>query len=256
MERAKPLNACAELEQDTVLHLAATLPAGDHATFILSGAAPEPVRQSEFPRRELYRETSCDRALDIVIASLVILFVLPLMVACSLLVLVSSPGPLLFRQSRIGRGGREFTCLKFRTMVCDADRVIEQILQADGAAQSQWSSVQKIHCDPRVTSVGRLLRRYCLDELPQLFNVLAGDMSVVGPRPIVTSEIVRYGESFGDYCSVKPGLTGLWQVSGRHSLPYDERVRLDCEYARSKSVAVDLLILWRTVPIVMFGLNE
>jgi exopolysaccharide production protein ExoY len=256
MERAKPVNACADLEQETVLQLGATLPADDHSTFILSGASAEPVRQLQFQARARFRETAYDRALDILIASLVILFVLPLMIACSLVVLLSSPGPLLFRQARIGRDGREFICLKFRTMVCDADRTIEQILQTDGAAQRQWSSVQKIHCDPRVTSVGRPLRRYCLDELPQLFNVLAGDMSVVGPRPIVASEIVRYGDRFADYCSVKPGLTGLWQISGRHSLPYDERVRLDCEYARSKSVVFDLLILWRTVPIVMFGLNE
>jgi len=107
-----------------------------------------------------------------------------------------------------------------------------------------------------VTHVGRFMRRYCLDELPQLFNILAGQMSVVGPRPIVAAEIDRYGAQFADYCAVRPGLTGLWQISGRHALSYEERVRLDSEYARTKSVATDIAILWRTVPIVLAGLNE
>jgi exopolysaccharide production protein ExoY len=178
------------------------------------------------------------------------------MALCVLAVLLSGPGPLLFRQTRIGRDGREFTCLKFRTMVNDADKVIAEILQRSATAQAQWMAVQKLTCDPRITPIGGFMRRYCLDELPQLFNVLKGDMSIVGPRPIVAAEISRYGLNFGDYCSVRPGLTGLWQVSGSHSLSYAERVQLDTQYAQSKSLRLDVLILWRTVPIVLRGQNE
>jgi lipopolysaccharide/colanic/teichoic acid biosynthesis glycosyltransferase len=141
-------------------------------------------------------------------------------------------------------------------MVQHADRTLEEVLKGSVEFQNDWRELQKLRCDPRVTPIGRVLRRYCLDELPQLFNVLAGHMSIVGPRPIVEAEITKYGSSFAHYCSVKPGLTGLWQVSGRHALSYDERVRLDATYANSKSLQSDLVILWRTVPIVLFGLNE
>jgi len=196
------------------------------------------------------------RALDIVVATILLIMVAPLMAICALATMLSGPGPLIFRQARIGRNGSEFTCLKFRTMVCNADSAIEELLRKSGAARQQWQALQKLHPDPRVTHVGRFMRRYCLDELPQIFNILAGEMSVVGPRPIVASEIDRYGPQFADYCAVRPGLTGLWQISGRHALSYEERVRLDAEYARTKSVVTDIAILWRTVPIVIAGLNE
>ena len=196
------------------------------------------------------------RTLDIIVAGLLLVMVGPLMAICALATWLSGPGPLIFRQARIGRNGVEFTCLKFRPMVCNADSAIEELLRKSGAARQQWQALQKLHPDPRVTHVGRFMRRYCLDELPQLFNILAGQMSVVGPRPIVAAEIDRYGPQFADYCAVRPGLTGLWQISGRHALSYEERVRLDSEYARSKSVATDIAILWRTVPIVLAGLNE
>jgi len=197
-----------------------------------------------------------DRCLDLVTASLLLLLTLPLMVICAIAVLVSGRGPLLFRQMRLGRSGEEFYCLKFRTMVHGDDSALQRLLEQDTDARVQWLAVQKLQNDPRVTPVGRFLRRYCLDELPQLFNVLAGDMSVVGPRPIIRAEIARYGPKFADYCTVKPGITGLWQVSGRHKLSYEQRVQLDCDYARNKSTRTDLLILWKTVPIVFLGLNH
>ena len=141
-------------------------------------------------------------------------------------------------------------------MVQDADTAIEQVLRISTQNRQEWAALHKLKRDPRVTPVGAFLRRYCLDELPQLINVLAGEMSIVGPRPIVAAEIERYGVNFAAYCSVKPGLTGLWQVSGRHSLPYPQRVELDAQYARSKTLSLDLLIIWRTVPIVLRGENQ
>jgi exopolysaccharide production protein ExoY len=199
---------------------------------------------------------SPDRALDVMIAGLLLLFVLPLMLLCALAVLLNGSGPVIFRQLRIGRGGREFTCFKFRTMIPSAEPALESILVDGSPFQEEWAAIYKLREDPRLTFVGRFMRRYSLDELPQLFNVLKGDMSVVGPRPIVAAEIYRYGDRYADYCSVNPGITGLWQVSGRHALSYDERVRLDSEYARHKSVRLDLLILWKTVPVVLSGQNE
>lgn len=196
------------------------------------------------------------RPFDLIVASALLIFALPLMLFCAVAVLLSGPGPIVFRQTRIGRGGQQFTCLKFRTMVFDADLAMQRLLKSCAEAQTEWEALQKLQHDPRVTATGRFLRRYCLDELPQIFNVLAGQMSVVGPRPIVADEIARYGENFADYCSIKPGLTGLWQISGRHALAYEERVRLDTAYARSKSLRGDLTILWRTVPIVLRGENS
>lgn len=195
------------------------------------------------------------RAFDVVMATFLLILVLPLMCLTALFVLGTSRGPLLFRQSRIGRGGRPFNCLKFRTMVEDADCAIEGVLNDSPEARAEWLAVQKIKCDPRVTPVGAFLRRYCLDELPQLFNVLNGEMSIVGPRPIVAEEIDRFGTNFADYCLVRPGITGIWQVSGRHLLSYDQRVALDAQYARSKCLSLDLRILWKTVPIVLLGEN-
>jgi lipopolysaccharide/colanic/teichoic acid biosynthesis glycosyltransferase len=188
-------------------------------------------------------------------AMFLLVLVFPLMCVTALVVLRTSRGPLLFRQPRIGRGGQPFNCLKFRTMVENADCAIERVLNNSPEAKAEWLAVQKIKCDPRVTPVGAFMRRYCLDELPQLFNVLNGEMSIVGPRPIVADEIGRFGPNFADYCLVKPGITGLWQVSGRHQLSYEQRVALDAEYARSKCLSLDLRILWRTVPIVLFGEN-
>ena len=196
------------------------------------------------------------RLLDLTAAVLILLFVLPLMLFCALAIGLSSRGPVIYRQARIGRGGREFTCFKFRTMAQSAELSLDSLLAEVTPLQEEWAAIYKLRSDPRVTYFGRFMRRYSLDELPQLFNVFRGDMSIVGPRPIVADEIHRYGVQFDDYCRVKPGITGLWQVSGRHTLSYGERVRLDAEYANHKSVSLDLLILWKTIPVVLFGQNE
>lgn len=246
------LNAGAEVREPPTPPVLTNLSITAEAPFLLSETSADPAVLATQAAPAVDHDT---RALDIAIASLLLILVAPLMAVCALAIFLSGPGPLIFRQARIGRNGKEFLCLKFRTMVCDADAAIEKLLQKDATALEQWRTVQKLYPDPRVTQVGRFMRRYCLDELPQLFNVLAGDMSMVGPRPIVANEIEKYGPNFADYCSVRPGLTGLWQISGRHALPYEERVRLDTNYARTKSSRGDLLILWRTVPIVLVGDN-
>jgi lipopolysaccharide/colanic/teichoic acid biosynthesis glycosyltransferase len=196
------------------------------------------------------------RLLDLSLALAILLLVLPLMMLCALAIRLSGPGPVIFRHRRIGRGGREFICFKFRTMVDGAAQSLDCILDGSCSDREEWASRHKLRQDPRVTILGRFMRRHSIDELPQLFNVIKGEMSIVGPRPIVTEEIHKYGERFSDYCSVNPGLTGLWQVSGRHALSYDQRVGLDAEYANAKSLRIDLLILWKTVPVVLFGQNE
>ena len=193
------------------------------------------------------------RIVDVTLACMLLVFMSPIMILCWLSVKLSGPGKALFRHMRIGRNGQPFACYKFRTMVDNAETMLAPLLNECDQSRGEWTATQKLRDDPRVTVAGRVLRRYSLDELPQLFNVLRGDMSMVGPRPIVKDEIVRYGVYFLDYCSVKPGLSGLWQVSGKNSLSYEERVRLDTQYARSKSVWKDIVILWRTIPVVLLG---
>jgi Undecaprenyl-phosphate galactose phosphotransferase WbaP len=193
------------------------------------------------------------RALDLMIAVTVLVFASPLMIALAVAVRLSDRGPALYKQTRIGRGGRPFTCYKFRSMVTDADARLHALLARDPVAAEEWRRDQKLRNDPRILgSVGRFLRLTSLDELPQLINIIRGDMSLVGPRPIVPSEIERYHTLYRYYTAVRPGVTGLWQVSGRNDISYAKRVRLDAAYARKWCLALDLWILARTVPAVLF----
>ncbi|SFN91933.1 Undecaprenyl-phosphate galactose phosphotransferase, WbaP/exopolysaccharide biosynthesis polyprenyl glycosylphosphotransferase [Actinomadura madurae] len=173
----------------------------------------------------------------------------PLMALIAVLIKLSGNGPVLFRQTRVGRGGREFTVLKFRTMVQDAEARRLELL----AANENDGVLFKIREDPRVTAVGRRLRRYSLDELPQLFNVLRGEMSLVGPRPPLPEEVAQYGGDVYRRLVVKPGLTGLWQVSGRSDLSWEESVRLDLRYVDNWTLALDLQIMWKTWSAVVRG---
>jgi Undecaprenyl-phosphate galactose phosphotransferase WbaP len=193
------------------------------------------------------------RVLDLAIAAPLALFLAPLLLLVAALIKLRDGGPALFVQSRVGLNGETFRCLKFRTMVTDSAAVLERLLANDPVARAEWDADQKLRCDPRVTAVGRFLRKTSLDELPQLLNILKGEMSIVGPRPIVPAEIVRYGAHFNDYCAVKPGVTGLWQVSGRNDTTYAERVALDVAYVRNWSIWLDLSIILRTVPAVLFS---
>ena len=196
---------------------------------------------------------ACKRAMDLALTLLLLPLVLPLGLVLALAVKLSSRGPVLFRQYRIGRHGRPFAMLKFRTMVTDGDRVLHEHLARSPAARRAWEAERKLARDPRVTWLGRLLRVSSLDELPQFWNILVGDMSVVGPRPVVADEVPKYGDNFALYTQVRPGLTGLWQVSGRNDLSFPERVSLDAYYVRKWSFWLDLYILLRTPRTIVTG---
>jgi len=193
------------------------------------------------------------RAFDIVIALAVILFTAPLLIMIALGVKLHDGGPAMFGHERIGLGGRTFRCMKFRSMVVDAEARLAALLATDLQARADWAKDFKLKRDPRITPLGDFLRKSSLDELPQLFNVLRGDMSIVGPRPIVRSEVARYGARFESYCAVRPGITGLWQVSGRNDTSYRRRVAMDAVYARSKCLSWDVKILLLTVPAVFLA---
>ncbi len=191
------------------------------------------------------------RLMDMVLASLALVFLAPLMTLVGLAVWMQDGGPVFYAQSRIGRDGMLFKCLKFRSMLVDADQRLQQLLAQDTAAKAEWERDHKLRDDPRITALGSFLRRSSVDEIPQLFNVLRGEMSLVGPRPIVAAEVPRYRRYISHYCSVTPGITGLWQISGRNDVSYRRRVALDVTYARSKSLWLDLKILAATVPAVL-----
>jgi len=193
------------------------------------------------------------RAIDIVIALAAILFLLPLLLVIALCVYAADPGPILFAQTRIGYRGRRFRCLKFRTMAVDAERRLHDLLERDPAARAEWAANHKLRDDPRIVGIGRFLRKSSLDELPQLFNVLVGHMSLVGPRPIVDAEVPRYGRYFAHYCAVRPGITGLWQISGRSDTSYRRRVAFDVLYSRSRTVRSDMKILVTTIPCILLA---
>ena len=186
------------------------------------------------------------RLVDVVVATSVLVLGLPIFVVIYLAVRLTSRGPAFYSCERVGRDGRPFRCLKFRTMVANADQSLLLILRESSALTQEFEQHFKLRRDPRVTRVGRVLRRISLDELPQFWNVLTGDMSVVGWRPVVSDEVPRYGNAFRLVSSLRPGITGLWQVSGRNDVSYDERVRLDVEYAMRPSLWADVSIMWRT----------
>ncbi|NMB90027.1 MAG: undecaprenyl-phosphate galactose phosphotransferase WbaP [Chloroflexi bacterium] len=177
--------------------------------------------------------------------------ILPVLAGIAVLVKLSSKGSVLYRQERIGLGGKRFSVIKFRTMVTNADQILADYLKANPHLKDEWEAKHKLAHDPRVTPVGRVLRKLSLDELPQLWNVLVGDMSLVGPRPIVADEIKRYEGYFHLYSRVRPGITGMWQVSGRSGIDYQDRVKLDDYYVRNWSIWLDIYILARTIWAVL-----
>jgi Undecaprenyl-phosphate galactose phosphotransferase WbaP len=178
------------------------------------------------------------------------ILILPLIGAIACAIKFSSPGPVFYNQKRIGIGGRSFQAWKFRTMVVNAEQVLQEYLNRDLTLNAEWQRDHKLKNDPRVTWIGRRLRKTSLDELPQLWNVLSGEMSLVGPRPIVDAEIGKYGVAYRLYERVVPGITGFWQVSGRNNTTYQERVELDMRYIRNWSLWFDLGILIRTIRVV------
>jgi lipopolysaccharide/colanic/teichoic acid biosynthesis glycosyltransferase len=191
------------------------------------------------------------RILDLVLAILVIPLVLPICLALTLAIKCTSRGPVLYRHLRVGRNGRRFYLYKFRTMVTNSQHILRIHIASNYDAKQEWTRQHKLQVDPRVTSLGRVLRRTSLDELPQIVNVVLGDMSFVGPRPIVPEEIPRYGNAFGIYAAAKPGITGLWQVNGRGTVSYGRRISLDVQYVRTWSMVCDLKILLNTLCVVV-----
>lgn len=204
------------------------------------------------PAIELGRDLThgAKRALDVTVSAALLLLASPVLLAVALAV-KSDGGPLLFGHLRVGHGGRMFRCWKFRTMVPNAEAVLKEVLASDPMLAEEWRQTLKLKNDPRVTRFGDFLRRSSLDELPQLFNVLRGDMSLIGPRPVTEGELERYGDAQPYYLAVRPGITGLWQVSGRNDTSYGQRVTLDSWYVRNWSLWNDLVILFKTIPAVL-----
>ncbi|RYY81567.1 MAG: sugar transferase [Chitinophagaceae bacterium] len=195
------------------------------------------------------------RAMDLVIAFAVLAFVAPIFLIVYALIKIFDPGPALFSHLRVGRDGRMFTVYKFRTMRVDAQERLEEVLTSDPKAAAEWAEFQKLKNDPRVTVIGRILRRTSIDELPQLLNIVRGEMSVIGPRPVTSGEIHRYGAEYPYYTAVRPGVLGLWQVKGRNKLTYPERVAYDVQYVKTWSIWQDIKIMLLAVPVVLLGLG-
>jgi exopolysaccharide production protein ExoY len=179
------------------------------------------------------------------------MLLLPLLGILATIIKIMDPGPVLYKGHRIGRNGVAFRCLKYRTMVKDADYVLKHHLASDPRAAEEWEQTSKLKNDPRITPLGKILRTTSLDELPQLFNILIGEMSFVGPRPIVTAEIPKYGTYISSYLRARPGLTGAWQVSGRNDVSFERRVTLDREYVENWSLMRDVSIIWKTFGAVI-----
>ncbi len=190
------------------------------------------------------------RAFDLVGGAGLLLVFLPVMAAVAALLALQG-WPVIIRHHRVGRGGKSFPCLKFRSMVVDAQAALRTHLESNPDAAEEWGRTHKLKDDPRITKLGKILRKSSIDELPQILNVLAGHMSLVGPRPIVSSEVIHYGERISHYHGVRPGLTGPWQVSGRSDTCYRQRVSLDTAYVLGRTMGKDISILLRTVPAVL-----
>lgn len=210
-----------------------------------------PVKAIRETKRYFQTIDAIKRLTDFVVSLVALAMLSPLLVVIAVLVTWSIGGPCIYKHRRVGRNGLPFNCYKFRSMLPDSDGILRAHLLAVPDAAREWQATHKLKNDPRVTRLGKLLRSTSLDELPQFFNVLRGDMSCVGPRPIVFAELERYGPSASMYFKVRPGLTGLWQVSGRSRLSYADRVALDRHYVLHRSVFGDLAIIARTIPAVM-----
>ena len=216
---------------------------------------------SSLPAVEIIRNQSrsgrtLKRIGDIIFSLIVLTLGSPIFILIAILVKLSSPGSVFYIQKRVGRNYREFGCIKFRTMYKDADDLLPNLLEKYPLMRKEFEKDFKLRQDPRITKLGRFLRRSSLDELPQFFNVLKGEMSVVGPRPIVSNEIIKYSLFMEEVISVRPGLTGLWQVSGRNNLSYKKRVELDLFYARNRNFLLDLEIIILTLGVLLFPMDR
>ena len=210
-------------------------------------------RSTHTGRPSAPEDLSAKRIFDVVISAIAIVALMPIMVVVAVLIKLQDGGKALYWQPRYGLDGETFNCFKLRSMVPNAKQELEALLARDPDARAEWNATQKLTNDPRITRIGHFVRKTSIDELPQLFNVLRGDMSLVGPRPIVENEIAKYGEDFVHYCTVRPGLTGLWQIKGRSDTSYPERVAMDVEYVKTRSFWGDIAIAFMTVPAVLMS---
>ncbi|WEX10478.1 sugar transferase [Chelativorans sp. AA-79] len=219
----------------------------------LDGAVRDSVRSRIRNRRSIGDVAKV--LIDFIASFFALVFLAPAIGVICVLLLLQDGRPLIYRHKRIGRDGRVFDCFKFRTMRRDADKVLQELLQADEAANREWKAYRKLRRDPRIHPLGQFLRVTSLDEIPQFLNVLRGEMSIVGPRPVVEEELALYGDRAHCYLSLTPGITGLWQVSGRNDTSYDDRVELDARYHATRSFSLDVWIMWRTVGVLLLQRN-
>lgn len=196
------------------------------------------------------------RLFDIVFSLFVLTFFSPIYLLLALLISISSPGPIFYVQERVGKNFKRFGCMKFRTMVHNADEVLESLMANSPQLRAEFEDNFKLRDDPRVTWIGKFLRLTSLDEFPQFWNVLMGDMSVVGPRPLVPEEIYKYGHRMEKILTIRPGITGLWQVSGRNDIPYPLRVQMDVYYVNARNWLMDIWVIIKTVGVVVFPRNN
>ena len=219
----------------------------------------QPVQQGD--RRKIRSLTSLDgeffkRLFDIMFSLSVLILFAPVYLLLALSIALSSSGPIFYVQERVGKNRKMFYCLKFRTMVENADDILLEIMEKSPHLRQEFEDNFKLKKDPRITLIGRFLRMTSLDEFPQFWNVLKGDMSVVGPRPLVEEELPRYGRYINKILTIRPGITGLWQVSGRNDIPYPRRVQIDLYYANEKNLWMDMWIVFKTIGVVIFPKNN
>ena len=214
------------------------------------------MKKKSIKIRNLNFYKSCKNLLDFLFSIFFLIASLPFFLLISLLIKLSSRGPIFFLQERIGKNNIPFKCIKFRTMHPEAKDILENLLMKDEKLKMEFEQTHKIKNDPRITTIGKLLRKTSLDELPQFINVLKNEMSIVGPRPIVNKEKKKYGKNLKKVLSVKPGITGLWQVSGRNNLTYKTRIKLDINYIDNHNFLMDIRILIRTIGVILFPLDR
>ena len=206
--------------------------------------------------RKIFSYKFFKRLMDIFFSIIVLFFGIPIFIIIITLIKFSSYGPIFFYQKRLGQNNRVFKCLKFRTMYPESEDILKNLLENNISIKEEFNSTHKIKNDPRITPIGKVLRKTSLDELPQFLNVLRGEMSIIGPRPVVKEELKKYSSNINKFLSVKPGISGLWQVSGRNKLTYAKRVELDLRYVKEYNLIMDLRIIIRTIGVVLFPFDR
>jgi lipopolysaccharide/colanic/teichoic acid biosynthesis glycosyltransferase len=218
-------------------------------------AVVKPLAKQRIRHGKKYRNFT-KRLFDIIFSLLVLVLCAPVYLALALAIVCTSSGPIFYIQERVGKNYRHFGCIKFRTMIPDADRLLDEMMAQSEDMRQEFSENFKLKQDPRITKIGKFLRTTNLDEFPQFINVLKGEMSVVGPRPLVPEEIARYGTKIDRVLTIRPGITGLWQVSGRNDIPYEQRINIDVSYVKRRNFWLDLRIVFKTILLTVLPKNN